>query len=93
MLKENLEILLENLQQKENETRNLKSNFDRMEEDSITTRLNYEEQIQLLTEQVLLLTSEWLRKNIIIELLFKDQFRIYVRIVRTINLLKLQEVS
>lgn len=57
MLKENVEILLENLHQKENETRNLKSNFDRMEEDSITTRLNYEEQIQLLTEQVLLLSS------------------------------------
>lgn len=57
MLKENIEILLENLQQTESESRNLKTNFDRMEEDSMTTRLNYEEQIQLLTEQVLLLSS------------------------------------
>lgn len=57
MLKENIEILLENLQQKETDSMNLKTNFDRMEEDSITTRLNYEEQIQLLTEQVLLLSS------------------------------------
>jgi protein phosphatase 1 regulatory subunit 21 len=57
-LKENVEILLENLQQKEAEVKSLKTIFTRMEEDFSTTKINYDEQIQVLTEQVLSLSCQ-----------------------------------
>lgn len=57
-LKENVDILLENLQQKEAEVGNLRTIFTRMEEDFSTTKINYDEQIQVLTEQVLSLSCQ-----------------------------------
>lgn len=57
-MKANIELLLEELREKERALRESQSLYVRLEEDFVTTRVNYEEQICVLTDQVLHLSDQ-----------------------------------
>lgn len=57
-LKNNIEILIEDNEEKERKFQELKAMYVRLEEDFVTTRVNYEDQICVLTDQVLHLSDQ-----------------------------------
>lgn len=57
-MKANIEILLEDLQEKDRALKESQSLYARLEEDFVTTRVNYEEQICVITDQVLHLSDQ-----------------------------------
>jgi hypothetical protein len=57
-LKNNIELMLEDLHEKERLLKESQSLYIRLEEDFVTTRVNYEEQICVLTDQVLHLSDQ-----------------------------------
>ena len=57
-LKNNIELLAEEIEEKDKNVVDLKASYIRLEEDFITTRVNYEEQICVLTDQVINLSDQ-----------------------------------
>lgn len=57
-MKNNIEMLVEDIEQKDRTLRESQSIYTRLEEDFVTTRVNYEEQICVLTDQVLHLSDQ-----------------------------------
>jgi len=53
-----MELVLDDLSEKENVLLDAKASYTRLEEDFVTTRVNYEEQICVLTDQVLHLSDQ-----------------------------------
>lgn len=51
-------MLLDDIQEKERALKESQTLYDRLEEDFVTTRVNYEEQICVLTDQVLHLSDQ-----------------------------------
>lgn len=62
ILKTNIELLCEEIEEKGKKFNDLKASFTRLEEDFITTRVNYEEQICVLTDQVINLSDQLARR-------------------------------
>lgn len=52
------EMLLDDIQEKERALKESHTSYNRLEEDFVTTRYNYEEQICVLTDQVLHLSDQ-----------------------------------
>ncbi|KAG5679998.1 hypothetical protein PVAND_009531 [Polypedilum vanderplanki] len=57
-LKNNIELLIEDNEEKDRKYQELQASFVRLEEDFVTTRVNYEEQICVLTDQVINLSDQ-----------------------------------
>ena len=57
-LRSNIELLLEEVSEKDRALKESQSLYTRLEEDFVTTRVNYEEQICVLTDQVLHLSDQ-----------------------------------
>jgi len=57
-LKNNLELLLDEIQEANAVLKESKTSYERLEEDFVTTRVNYEDQICVLTDQVLHLSDQ-----------------------------------
>lgn len=57
-LKNNIELLMEEIEEKDKKIEELKVSFSRLEEDFLTTRVNYEEQMSVLTDQVINLSDQ-----------------------------------
>lgn len=57
-MRNNNELILEDMQEKEKLLRESQSLYNRLEEDFVTTRVNYEEQICVLTDQVIHLSDQ-----------------------------------
>lgn len=57
-LRSNIELLVEDVEEKDRALRESHMLYTRLEEDFVTTRVNYEEQICVLTDQVLHLSDQ-----------------------------------
>jgi hypothetical protein len=57
-LKSNIELLIEDSEERERKQQELQASYVRLEEDFVTTRVNYEEQICVLTDQVISLSDQ-----------------------------------
>jgi protein phosphatase 1 regulatory subunit 21 len=57
-LKNNIELLAEEIEEKDKSIVDYKASYIRLEEDFLTTRVNYEEQICVLTDQVINLSDQ-----------------------------------
>lgn len=57
-LKNNVELLMQDLEEKEKSLCESHASFVRLEEDFLTTRVNYEDQICVLTDQVISLSDQ-----------------------------------
>lgn len=57
-LRNNIELLLEDMSEKERILKESHSSYTRLEEDFVTTRVNYEEQICVLTDQCVHLSDQ-----------------------------------
>lgn len=57
-LKNNIEMLMEDLDERDKTLKESQASFVRLEEDFITTRVNYEDQICVLTDQVISLSDQ-----------------------------------
>jgi peptidoglycan hydrolase CwlO-like protein len=57
-MKANIEMMLEDVQEKDRALKESQTSYTRLEEDFVTTRVNYEEQICVLTDQVLNLSDQ-----------------------------------
>lgn len=57
-LRNNIELLLEDMSEKERMLKESQTSYRRLEEDFVTTRVNYEEQICVLTDQCVHLSDQ-----------------------------------